>query len=89
MKDDPSRVNAINVLERFRVLFRANGKREMQVGNFSNLKWAEKKLSKIALRTDDVTKTSLPPRLRQTLAISARGHKNAGWKRTVYDQFYS
>ena len=38
MKDDPSRVNAIEVLERFKVSFRANGKREVQVGNFSNLK---------------------------------------------------
>ena len=50
-------------------------------------------LQSIALRTDDVTKTCLPlpspPRLRQTLAISARGRKNAVWKRTVCDQFCS
>ena len=50
-------------------------------------------LQSIALRTDDVTKTCpplpSPPRLRQTLAISARGRKNAVWKRTVCDQFCS
>ena len=48
-------------------------------------------LQSIALRTDDVTKTCppFPPRLRQTLAISARGRKNAVWKRTVCDQFCS
>ena len=50
-------------------------------------------LQSIALRTDDVTKTCLPLpyplRLRQTLAISARGRKNAVWKRTVCDQFCS
>ena len=49
-------------------------------------------LHSIALRTDDVTKTcspSPPPRLRQTLAISARGRKNDVWKRTVCDQFCS
>ena len=51
-------------------------------------------LQSIALRTDDVTKTCppplpSPPRLRQALAISARGRKNAVWKRTVCDQFCS
>ena len=50
-------------------------------------------LQSIALRTDDVTKTCpplpSPPTLRQTLAISARGRKNAVWKRTVCDQFCS
>ena len=49
----------------------------------------DEKLEKdpIALRTDDVTKMWPAPRLRQTLAISARGRKNAVWKRTVCDQF--
>ena len=67
MKDDPSRVNAIEVLERFRVSFRANGKREMQVGNFSNLKWAEKSVQNSAAhrwRHKNVTPTETQTNIR-------------------------
>ena len=44
MKGDPLRVNAIEILERFRVSFRANGKRQMLVEKLVTFQiWNEQK----------------------------------------------
>ena len=52
--------------------------------------WKVRRLNHaIALHTVHRNVTPHPPRLWQTLAISARGRKNVAWKRTVCDHFCS